>query len=566
MEYSLFYEIALVLLVAGVIAILISWLKQPSVLAYILTGVIVGPLGYYRLQQSHSLEALGQIGIAMLLFMVGLELDFKRVKQLGKTALLTGVGQILVAVIIGFFVAKALGFSNIAGLYIAVALSFSSTIIVVKLLTEKKDMQSLYARICVGFLIVQDFAAMGILLFLGGSGTQGDFFGIPGWQMFIFTLVKALFLFLILFYLSNKIFPRLLLRLGKSEDLLLIFSVAWALGLAAFASLPWVGFSIEIGAFLAGLALANSQVHFEIQAKIRPIRDLFIILFFIVFGANLGLGSLGHFVWPALIFSAVVLIINPLSVFLIMSFLGYKPRTSFFASVTVAQISEFSFILVVLGRKLGHVSDEVLGMVTLVGLVTITASSYMILHTRKIFEYFRPLLVKFDFKKGSAEHKFGDLVLKNHVVLIGVNRLGSHLINSLDKSSLVVVDFDPEVAQKFSEAGFVTICGDITDPFIQEQANLKDAKLIISTVPDFEDNLALLDGVKKLSKKGKVKSKLIFAAQNEQEARLMYEKEIDYALSPHFISGTHLSHILEKDFNLNNLKKLKKQHLQVLGK
>jgi len=568
MDFKLFYEITSVLAIAGLIAMLVSMLKQPSIIAFILTGLIIGPLGYTRLQHGGTLDALGEIGITLLLFMVGLELDFKRIKQLGKVSLYTGLGQIIFTAIAGFFITKLLGFSVIPSLYISVALTFSSTIIVVKLLSEKKDLQSLYGRIVVGFLMVQDFVALTVLLFLGGSASgQGDIFrSLPTWQYLIAMLVKALIFTLLLLWLSKRVFPKFLSHFGKSNELLLIFSLGWALGLAAFMSLPAVGFSFEIGGFLAGLALANSQVHYEISAQIKSLRDFFIIIFFIVFGTKLVFAGVGTLLFPALVLSAFVLIGNPLILMFIMGFLGYKPRTSFFAAVTTAQISEFSFVLVALGNRLGHISNQIMGLVTLVGLITIAGSSYMIIYSRQLYDLFKKSLAWFDFKNGSSERKSKDTVLKNHIILIGAHRLGSHLIEILAnmQQPFVIVDFDPEVCAELARKDYNVICGDITDPYIQEQVNLAKAKMIISTIPDLDDNLALLNLVDIAAEKYRKKPKLIFAAQNEAEAKHLYEKEIDYVISPHFIGGLHLAKILEEDHSSKALKKLRQNHLEMI--
>ncbi len=569
MDHTLFYELTSVLLVAGLIAMLTSLLKQPSIIAFIITGLIVGPLGYYQLHSTTILNSLGEVGITLLLFMVGLELDVKVLRKLGKVALTTGIGQILFTTIVGFSISKLLGFTLVESVYIAFALTFSSTIIVVKLLAEKKDLQSLYARIVIGILVVQDFIAMIILLFLGGteSSKVGFLQSLPVWQILVITLVKALIFVLLLMWLSRRVFPYLLKYLGKSEELLLSFSLAWALGLAAFASLPWVGFSLEMGGFLAGLALANTEIHYEISAKIKSIRDFFIIIFFIVFGTQLVLGSWSQIAWPAVILSLFVLIGNPLIVMVIMGYLGYKPRTGFFASVAFAQVSEFSFILVALGYRLGHVSASVVSLVTLVGVITIALSSYMILYSHDIFELLKPVLKYFDFKKGSAEKSFANTVLKDHVVLVGAHRLGAHLIEALENadSPLVVVDFNPEIVQKFEQQGVMAVCGDVTDSYIQDQVNIENAKLVISTIPDFKDNLTLLDAVNLRSQGKNHRPKLIFAAQDEEEAKHLYSREIDYALSPHFIGGLHLAKILSDSDIASGLQKLKQHHLKVLN-
>ncbi len=566
---NIFFELTILLILAGLIAVVVSFFKQPSIIAYIITGLVIGPLGYYQLRQSEVFDALAQIGITLLLFMVGLELDISQIKRLGKTALITGLGQVVITTSIGFFILKLLGFSNAVSLFIAPALTFSSTIIVVKLLTEKKDMQSLYGKIVVGIFLIQDFIA--ILMLISLSSTSGQTFSLysslPAWQNIILTIVRGLILALLVFWVSTKFFPKIMGYIGKNDELLLVFALSWALGLAAFVSQPFIGFSLEIGGFLAGIALARSAMHYEISARIKSLRDFFIILFFIVLGSQLVFKDMASMTWPAIVLSLFVLIGNPLIVLLLLALQGYKPRTGFLAGVTVAQISEFSLILVALGQKIGILSQTEVGLVTLIGILTITISSYMILYAQNIYEKLKFFLKYFDFFKGSAEKNLHTVELKDHVILVGAHRMGKHLIDSLSKQkkTFVVVDFNPEIVELLVENGTLAVCGDITDPYIQEQINLPYAKLIISTVPDLNDNLSLLDTVKRKTGLKRSRPKLIFIAQDEAEIKYLYEQNIDYVISPHFMGGLHLAKILEDGQGYKGLKKLKERHLHVLG-
>lgn len=566
---SLFFELTTILILAGLVSFLVSLLKQPSIIAYILTGIIVGPLGFYRLQQGDTFSALAEIGITLLLFMVGLQLDIGQLKRIGRTALLVGLGQIVFTTVLGYFILRALGVSLLSAMYIAPALTFSSTIIVVKLLGEKRDMQSLYGKLVVGIFLTQDFVAILILIALSSfaSNNSSLYAGLPLWQSIIMALVRGLILVLCIWWVSLKVFPKILQQIGNNEELMLVFSLAWALGLASFVSLPVVGFSLEIGGFLAGLSLARSGVHYEISGKIKPIRDFFIILFFIVLGSGLMLDGLGSLSRNAIVLSLFVLIGNPLIVMVLLGIFGYKPRTGFFAGVTVAQISEFSLILVTSGFNLGHLQKQDVALVTLVGIITIALSSYMIMYAPQIFDRLKFFLQIFDFRKGFAEKHSHTVALKNHIVLIGVNRLGHHLVGVLhkQKKAFVIVDFNPEVVENYIQKGFLAVCGDATDAFVQEQANLSSAKLIISTVPDFSDNLALLHAVRRAAAHKRFHPKLIFIAQDETETKMLYDAGVDYVISPHFMGGLHLAKILEGRELASGLKKIRQHHLDMLA-
>jgi voltage-gated potassium channel Kch len=343
----------------------------------------------------------------------------------------------------------------------------------------------------------------------------------------------------------------------------LLFALVWSLGLASLFNLPQIGFSPAIGGFVAGLALANTGVHHQISGRIKSLRDFFIIIFFIVLGSELVLSGIGAAIVPALILSAFVLIGNPIIVMIILGLMGYKPRVSFMAGVTVAQISEFSLILIALGLAKNHVSEIHVTIVTLVGIITIGVSSLAITYSEKLYKFFHPILWIFDFHKASTNQILLENPPKNHILIIGVHRLGSHILGSLDKNQpTVLIDFNPDIAHYYKREGYNSICGDITDPSIQELVNIQHSKLIISTLPELQDNLGLLE----ISKKSKKRIQTIVAATDELDANVLYEAGADYVLLPHFIGGLHLAEIIHKNHNLSSLKKLKKQHLHSLKK
>jgi len=566
---NIFLDLTIVLVLAGVVAVLVNLLKQPSIIAYIITGLLLGSFGYHQLQQGNVFSALAEVGITLLLFMVGLELDISQLRKIGKTIAFVGLGQIVITALVAFGLLKLLGFQNLSAWYMAVALTFSSTIIVVKLISEKRDLQSLYGKITVGILLMQDIFAILLLISLASlSPQQPNIYGnLPAWQNILMIMVRGLALLLLIGWLSVKVFPKLLLKIGHNDEVLLVLSLAWALGLASFVSLPFMGFSLEIGGFLAGLSLARSAVHYQISAKIKPIRDFFIIIFFIVLGSQLVFSNPKEVILIAVALIVFVLIIKPLIVMLLLGLFGYKPRTSFFTGVALSQVSEFSLILMALGLQMGQLKKDELGLATLVGVATIAASGYFISHSHGIYLKLRGLAELFDFKKGAAEKDLRGVILKNHIILVGAHRMGKHLIETLRKQEtpFVVVDFNPEIVEEYLEKGVTAICGDISDSYIQDQVNIEEAKLIISTIPDIDDNLILIEEVVRKTMGKKRRPKLIFTAQDEAETDYLYKKNIDYVISPHFVGGLHLAKILEGDRNLRGLKKLREDHLKILG-
>lgn len=558
---KLFLELTLVLVTAGVISLVLNYFKQPTILAYIITGLVVGPLGAFSLHEPEILHVLSQIGITLLLFMVGLELDIGQLKKMGWRSAVAGIAQVIFTASFGLLLGLWLGFGFLESLYVAIALTFSSTIIVVKLLTEKKELQTLYGRLVVGIFLTQDFIALIILILISGNADSSA--ATPVTTTVALLAAKAALLCGAIIFASKYIFPKIMRYIGKNDELLLVFSLAWGLGLAVFVQLPFMGFSLEIGGFLAGLALSSTSVHHEISARIRSLRDFFILIFFIVLGSQLSMSGLQTMLWPAVIFSLFVIIGNPFIVQIILTSLGYTSRTAFLSGVTVGQISEFSLILAALGLKLGHISPEISGLVTLVAMITITTSSYAILQNEKIFYKLSWLLRYISFGHGQAENYLKkDHSLKNHVVLVGVHRTGKQLAGALmrTKTKFIVVDFNPDVAEYYDAQGIPAVCGDASDPYIQEVAGFDHAKLIISTIPNIQDNKAIVESVENK----KLKAKLIIMAQQESDAEKLYQHGAHYVLLPHYINSLHLERIIQKDRPTVHLNKLRAHHLKSL--
>ncbi|MEX2130320.1 MAG: cation:proton antiporter, partial [Pseudohongiellaceae bacterium] len=340
-------------------------------------------------------DLMAELGIAVLLFLVGLKLDLQLIRTLGPVALATGLGQVAFTSVFGFLIAILLGMDTVSALYVAVALTFSSTIIIVKLLSDQREVDSLHGRIAVGFLIVQDLVvvlAMMILASLGIGGQNAEEGDALGRILRIALNGAATLLFISLFirYLATP----LVRRIAHSPELLVIFAISWAALLATAGSM--LGFSKELGGLLAGISLASTPFREAIVARLASLRDFLLLFFFIALGTQLDLTLLGEQVFPALIFSLFVLVGNPLIVMIIMGFMGYRKRTGFLAGLTVAQISEFSLIFVTMGVTLGHVTTASLGLVTLVGMITITLSVYMITYSHFLYRWLEPLLGVFE--------------------------------------------------------------------------------------------------------------------------------------------------------------------------
>ena len=546
------FQLATVVLLAAGLGFLARFFRQPLILAYIATGVVIAYFGWFNLADHATFKVLSDLGIMFLLFLVGLEMNYASLRSVGKASLIVGLGQIVFTAVIGYFLTRFLGFDPLPSLYIAIALTFSSTIIVVKLLSEKHDLSSLYGKISIGFLLVQDFVAILMLIFLSGLAAGRGF----AWWDVALTVGKGAFLFAAMFWLGRKILPHILDRIARSPELLFLASLAWVFLLAALVSK--IGFSIEIAGFLAGIALANSSEHFQIANRIRSLRDFFILIFFVILGSSVLFSDFSGLGLPVLVLSLFVLIGNPLIVLVIMGILGYRKRTSFMAGVTVAQISEFSLVLAAMGYKVGHLTEAEVSLVTAVGILTITASTYLILYSDRIFKVLARPLSLFERRESAENGRETDV--RKPIILIGAHRTGQSIARNLRKEDLLIIDFDPSVAAELKRQGQDHLFGEATDPEVFERAHFDTAKLVISTSPDLADSLALLEELNALPSRPKV----ILRAETEHEAKALYDAGADYVLLPHFTSGQYLGKTIAVDLEMRILESLKAKDLEML--
>lgn len=561
-RYTLiFFELALGLLTAVTIGIVVRFFRQPLILAYVLTGIIISLLGLSKFGAEETLPLFANLGVAFLLFLVGLELRLADFKSIGKTAILTGLGQLFFTFVIGFAIVKILNFSLIEAIYISIALTFSSTIIVVKLLSEKKDINSLYGKITIGILLLQDLAAIIALIFLSGFDPVTK--ALPGAVVLLTLIVKGATLFAGAYFLNRLLLPSLFRYVAQSPELLFITAVSWCFILASIAKV--IGFSLEIGAFLAGLAIASSPFQPQISAKIRPLRDFFIVIFFIVLGTNIALESIGILILPALLLSLFVLIGNPLIVMVIMGMLGHRKRTAFLTSVTLAQISEFSLIMVAMGERVGHIGSPIVTMVAIIGVITITGSSYLIIFANSIYKYLSGYLDLFEKRHLKSEKTAGSLY-QNHIIMVGCEQMGRDILSILvdkylKKDQLVIVDFNPAIVNSLTAEGYNSVYGDISDHELLEDLNVTDAKLIISTVFDFEDNLTFIRYLKDRNYDGPI----IVTAYWAADAIKLYEGGASYVVVPELVGGKHLARMIA-DFwqNLSDINISKDKYFKEL--
>ncbi len=551
---TVFIQLAVILFVAFVISYIVKSFKQPAIIGYIITGIVISPFILMFGASQEIIQIFSEFGIAFLLFIVGLHLNPKVIKEIGGSALTVGMIQIILTFGLGFLVSYLIiGFDIIASIYVGVALAFSSTIIIMKLLSDKRQMDSLHGKVAIGILIIQDFVAIGALMFI--SSISGD--ANLGLTM-LRTFLGGVGLIIILFALGYYVLPYLIRSVAKSQELLFLFSICWCFVLAALFS--YLGFSIEIGALVAGIILSFSPYSVEISAKIRPLRDFFLIIFFIILGLNVQIHSLNSIIFGALILSVLALIFKPLIIMTLMAFVGYTKRTNFLTGTTLGQISEFSLILLALGFAMGHISEQVVATITLTGIITITVSTYMIIYSKRFYEKFSNVISIFERKN---TRKLKRKKKKYDAVLFGYNRIGFGILRALDKikKKYIVVDFNPDTISALKKLGVPCIYGDAYDTEFLDKLDLSKIKLFVSTIPDFETNELLIEMIRSENKNAIIISR----AHQIDNAQKLYRKGSSYVLTPHFLGGEYVSKMI-KDLKIGkkDYEKEKISHLKML--
>jgi len=542
-----FGEIALLLLISALAGAIFVRLRQPVLIAYIVVGIAVGPAGVGLVTAHDQIDLLAQVGVAVLLFAVGLKLDLHHIRHIGPVALATGLGQLAFTIVIGFALILALGKGVMEALYVAVALTFSSTIIIVKLLSDKRELDSLHGRIAVGFLIVQDLAVVIAMMAMSALRDTGAADSGGGWMEVILSLSWRLAIATAALYvLMRWVLPAVVAAMARSQELLLVFAIAWGVALATMGE--WAGFSKEAGAFLAGFSLASTPYREAMNARLTGIRDFLLLFFFVDLGAKLDFSTLGAEVGSAVVLSLFVLIGNPLIVMAIMGYMGYRRRTGFLAGLTVAQISEFSIVFVAMGITLGHVGVQELGLTTLVGLVTITVSTYMILYAQPLYQRLAPWLRVFErdhpFREIAAESKDGSASTAQAIVF-GLGRYGGRLFEQLraDGVDAIGVDFDPEVVRELQGRGLPVLFGDGEDPDFLETLPLRQVRWVITTFPQWESNRALLHALQAMHYRGQV----VGAVRDAAHGRALTEAGVARVFNPFDDAADHAAERLVRD-------------------
>ncbi len=533
---NIFIQLAAVLTLASTLGFVVYKLKLPLVIAYLLTGVILSTLRVFNIADSPILHVFPEIGIAFVLFLIGMELDLREIKTLGVPIIVSAVGQVIVSTIAGFFIATALGFGNMESVYIGLGLAFSSTVVVIKMLLEKRDLSSLYGKLSIGILLIEDLVAIGVLMMVS-VGSSALNLGVQNSLPLAALAIKTAGLFILTFVLSKFVLERIFDSVAKSTELLFFTAITWCF---MFTSLAVVlGFSVVIGAFLAGVALASSPYHIQIQGKIKPLRDFFLTLFFVYLGTQANLTDIANNWLAILVFSLFATIFKPLVYSVILAIFGFRKHTFFQTSLNLSQISEFSLIVLLVGVQFGIVTQLSLSVMAAVAVITIIVSSILIFLSKKIYKYFSTILNILERKGFShtlevkVENDFSE-----HIIVIGAHRVGGPVVKYLKKTAIpfLVMDFNPTIVKKLRDDGVNVVYGDMGDPEVLDSLQIDKAKLIISTASDVQDNELLLEECVRR----KTKATVIVRVEEINHGERLKELGAHYVIMPEKVSGVYL--------------------------
>jgi len=556
MESSIFTQLSIIIVIGGGISILMRLLRQPLIIGYILTGIIVGPSVLGLIHDKSVFEAYSQIGITLLLFIIGLGLNASVIKSLGHVSVTTACVILMLVGGLGAGAGLALGFNATEALLIGFALFFSSTIIILKVLSDKRELMRLHGQIALGVILVDDVVATFALLFVAAAGTAGAL----GLNDIVLLILRGVGIGAGLFLFSTRVMPYFIKFLASSQELLFLFTVAWGFGVATLFDIA--GFSHEVGALFAGVSLASLPYATEMAARLKPLRDFFIVLFFVVLGENLGFAALQQSIIPAIVLSLIVIIGKPLFVMSSLGALGYTKLTSFKAAINLSQISEFSIILIVYAASVGLVGTGLTAVITLVALITISTSTYLMKYDDVLYRLLESRLHVFERKNiREREHKQQTYP----IILFGYHRGGHEFLEAFRemKQRYLVVDYDPEVTEQLDRQGVRNTYGDATDEELLHEINARKAKMIVSTISDMGVNRSLL-GYLRYHNPTAV---FICHADSYDQAADLYRHGATYVMLPHFLGSERIGNFIKKNgFNHKAFDAYRKQHVITLGK
>ncbi len=549
-NHSLLQDVAYAIVGATVLGIPAYLLRLPLVIAFLVAGILLGPsLGFGIIRSPESIATVSEIGLVLLMFILGLEIDIRKLLRAGRAVIANGILQFVLCSALALLFFGALGYLNRPGnyslTYLAVACSLSSTLVVVKILSDRMELDLLTSRITLGVLVFQDLWA---IVFLAIQSDLTDLHV----SAVSYSLGKAGILILVAWLLARYLLPHVFRLIARQPELVLVAAMGWCFGICGLAKS--FSLSVEMGALIAGVSIASFPYHQDIASKITSLRDFFITLFFVALGMQIPMPT-----WEIIALAGIIIVFvvasRFLTVFPILHFMRYGYRGSLIPAINLAQMSEFSLVVVSLGVGYGHVPTSLLSACTLALVGTLLLSSFLIPSGYSIYRLLKPVLERIGIKDHvrAAESEDGTTAKKQSIVIFGFYREASSFLEEFIRrhsqtmvEKLLVVDYNPETLALLKARGVPCIYGDIGHPETLKNHPLDDAAVIICTIPDSHlkgtTNLKLLHALKRTASKARV----IVTADTLEKARDMYAKGADYVFVPRIVGAHFLVDIIER--------------------
>jgi len=554
------FDIGLIIITAAFAAYFAKLTKQPPILFYVLAGLIVGPFGLSLLENRVEINALSELGVAFLLFGAAVEINLLKLRGIGLQSLFAVLLQVPLTFLLGYEMAISLGLAQIEGIYIGLVVCFSSTMIVVKLLQDMHKLNTIHARLEIALLVLQDVAVILALAYLNTFTSS-----LPMSIAFIQTAIGGVGLFAIAIVMNLFVFPPLLRFIARAPEALFLVSVATAF------IFMWIayslGFSVAIGAFVAGISLSTFPYNLEVAGRVRSLRDFFAAIFFVSLGMQLS-PALSWADWQlAIAFTLFVLVVKPVVITAIYILLKFSPRVSFFTGIGLAQISEFSFIIALQGLAAGFLSPELFSVITVSTMSTIVITPYFVRYETQFYDFIASILRPFGASHWFTGEHYGDLVekkkLKDHIIILGAHRMGNALVEDLSGDNLLIVDYNPDIIERLTKKGVDCIYADAYSPGTLEHLNIEKARMLVSALPDENISLNVIQKAKRMNKKIMVVVRADFA----QDALKLYKAGADLVILPDMVAGEFLSDEITSVLrNKASMDEIRTKHVELMCK
>ncbi len=544
---SVISSVGIAILAATVMAYIGHRLKQPLLLAYLAAGIIIGPgIGFGLIQNARDIETISHFGLILLLFLIGLEIDIKKLKESGASLIISGLSQFPISLLIGIGFFLLMGYAlngKYDLLYLAACCSLSSTAIVVKLLYGKFELDTLAGRITLGILVFQDIWA---ILLLGIQPNLAN----PDVLQILLSFGKGFLLVAVSLLISKYILPKIFKSVAKVPELVLISSLGGCFLVCGAAS--FLNLSLEMGALIAGVAISTFPYNLDVIAKVVNIRDFFVTLFFVSLGMQIPNPLADMSIMAAAAAISVFLILSRfVAIFPVLYALRNGLRVSLLTPINLSQISEFSLVIAALGVSAGHISRDTMSIIIFVFVITSIISTYMIKYNDAIQKGAALVMKKIGFREIKTQDQEGESEQSKDIAILGFFRTASSLLNEIIdhgdddsgealKDKIIVVDFNPEIHESLQSMGVKVVYGDISHPDTLHHAGIHNAKIVISTIPDTilvgTDNLRIIRHMKEISPHAKI----IVTAESIERALKMYAEGADYVFVPRVLSARNI--------------------------